>query len=137
MVLDKPILSSQEWTSVSWPQVVVQTFQIAQVLNQRTFGWLPHDGRYRNPDLTKPVMHIVGLPEHLEQELKLLIGVCAVLRLLRLMEFLGSYQPTRKIHLNLIRGSRLLTFFNFNGVRTGSGIAIKTLPCLLLETTCC
>ena len=106
MVLDKPILSSQAGSGQGFLglQVVTQAFQTAQVLNLHTFGLVTLTTG-TGIGLDKPIIHIVGLLEHLEQELKLLIGgfIAAILRLLRLMGFLGSYQPTRKIHLNLIK----------------------------------
>ena len=106
MVLDKPILNSQAGSGQGFLglQVVVEAFQTAQVLNLHTFGLVTLTTG-TGIGLDKPIIHIVGLLEHLEQELKLLIGgfIAAILRLLRLMGFLGSYQPTRKIHLNLIK----------------------------------
>ena len=84
--------------------MVIHAFQIAQVLSLHTSGLVTLTVG-TGIRLNKPVIHIVGLPEHLEQELKLFTGgfTAAIARLLRLMGFLGSYQPTRKIHLSLIK----------------------------------
>ena len=84
--------------------MVVQAFQIAQVLSLHTFGLvtLTIGTGIR---LDKSIIHIVGRLEQLEQELKLLTGgfTATILRLPKLMGFLGSYQPVREIHLILIK----------------------------------
>ena len=106
MVLDKPILNSQAGSGQGFLglQVVVEAFQTAQVLNLHTFGLVTLTTG-TGIGLDKPIIHIVGLLEHLEQELKLLTGgfTAAILGLLKLTGFLGSYQPVRKIHLILIK----------------------------------
>ena len=77
--------------------MVVQAFQIAQVLNLHTFGLvtLTIGTGIR---LDKSIIHIVGLPEQLEQELKLLTGgfTAAVPRLLKLMGFLRELPANKK-----------------------------------------
>ena len=99
MVLDNPILSSQAGSRQGFLglQVVVQAFQIAQVLNLHTFGLvtLTIGTGIR---LDKSIIHIVGLPEQLEQELKLLTGgfTAAVPRLLKLMGFLRELPANQK-----------------------------------------
>lgn len=105
MVLDKPILNNHAGSGQGFLglHVVIQALQIAQVFNLHTFGLVaPTIGT--GIGLNKPIIHTIGLLEHLEQELKLLTGFTAAIpRLLQLMGFLGSHQPIRKVHLILIK----------------------------------
>lgn len=117
MVPDQPILSNHAGSGQGFLglTVLMQALQIAQVFNLHTFGLVaPTIGA--GIRLDKPIIHIVGLMEHLKQELKLLAGFTAAIpRLLQLWRVLVSQQPIRKIHLILIKKLWIFNLFSING----------------------